>query len=137
MSIVAHHNLETKEMNMMSTDNHNEHNKQHSYEHEYSDQNGDFMYRNETRYNEEFASDIVPTFHEHESASALGFGVLGLILGLVALFFHPVLFGLSAFFMGSYALSKGSKVLGASVVIIGLLALVFPLFFGGAFSSIF
>ena len=90
--------------------------------------------------NEEFASELLAdngALDGNSTSGAMISGGLGIVAGLVAMFMYPMILGLTAIGLGGYAFAKGNKTGGVISVIMGVIAAAAPLFFGGAFYSMF
>jgi len=94
-----------------------------------------------SRYNdEEFSADLLANNRDLDGNSTSGAmisGGLGIVAGLVGMFMHPLILGLIAIVLGGYAFAKGNKIVGAISIIMGVIAAIAPIFFDGAFYSMF
>lgn len=91
-------------------------------------------------YDEEFAADDLTLDKDIPGDATSGsviFGFIGLAASIIALFNFSFTFGIIGIVLGFYAGAKGSKVLGISTICIGLLAVIFTLFYSGPFVSLF
>lgn len=109
------------------------HRKLNSYDHDRSPKG---MYA----YDEEFAADLLDLDRDipgDATSGAVIFGFIGLVATIVALFNYTFILGAIGIALGCYAVAKGAKILGISTICVGLLAIVFPLFYTGPFISLF
>lgn len=91
-------------------------------------------------YDEEFATDLLD--HDRDisgdaTSGAVIFGFIGLAATIMALFNYSFILGAVGIALGCYTVAKGAKILGMATICIGLLAVVFPLFYSGPFISLF
>ena len=84
---------------------------------------------------EEFAAEFLQRDYTHgdSTTGALIAGGLGLLLSIIALFRHPVLFGLMGVVLGIYGVAKGNKTLGFLAIAVGLVASLASFIVAGAF----
>ena len=87
----------------------------------------------------EFATDFLANgvTDGNSTSGALIAGILGLVASVMALFTHPLMLGLAGIALGCFAVAKGNKIVGYLTIGIGLLAVAVPLFYTGAFMSMF
>jgi len=92
------------------------------------------------RYNdEEFATEFITDDHHDGNATSGSMiaGALGIITAIVAMFMHPVLFGLIGVALGIFAFSKGNKIIGIVAILMGLMAAAMPVLHTGPLFSMF
>lgn len=118
------------------------HNKQHN--HELNEQHRKLSHQRNPRltysYDEEFSADDLTLDKDIPSDATSGgviFGFIGLAATIIALFNYSFTFALIGIALGFYAGSKGAKVLGIATISIGLLSIVFQMFFNAPIISLF
>ena len=88
----------------------------------------------------EFAADFAMDDERvsgNATSGAMIAGGLGLVASLAAMFMHPLILGIVGIALGIFAFSKGNKIVGAISVLMGLVAVVVPMFTTGPFFTLF
>jgi len=76
-------------------------------------------------YQEEFSTEFtVDTLANDESSAGRAAGYIALFASIIALFVYPMALGIIAIILGCFATTQGTKTLGLTATVIGVIAAV-------------